>query len=137
MPEPSALEVVRRLTARKTSGETPSDALLGAQAACQSLHHELALWLGVDGSRALFASAMGRVRAAHPALGDIRHEALLSPNHPAIVKGVQNHGAAATATALQATLVVLIELLGRLIGDDMAARIVERSEKGSQDNGPS
>ncbi|MGI9078069.1 MAG: hypothetical protein ACR2G6_12195 [Gemmatimonadaceae bacterium] len=120
--------MVRRLTAIRIAGAAP-DALAGARAACQFLHHELSLWLGVDGSRALFNSAIGRARPDHPVLSDIQHEALLSPTHPAIARGVQIHGTGATVAALESTLVVLIQLLGRLIGDDMATRIVENSEK--------
>jgi hypothetical protein len=37
------------------------------------------------------------------------------------------HGDAATAQALESMLVHLVELLGRLIGDDMATRLIERS----------
>lgn len=37
------------------------------------------------------------------------------------------HGDAATAEALESVLVHLIELLGRLIGDEMAAKLIERS----------
>ena len=37
------------------------------------------------------------------------------------------HGDAATAEALEAMLVHLVELLGRLIGDDMATKLIERS----------
>jgi hypothetical protein len=37
------------------------------------------------------------------------------------------HGDAATAEALESMLVRLVELLGRLIGDDMAMKLIERS----------
>jgi hypothetical protein len=37
------------------------------------------------------------------------------------------HGDAATAEALESMLVHLVELLGRLIGDDMATKLIERS----------
>jgi hypothetical protein len=37
------------------------------------------------------------------------------------------HGDAATAEAFESMLVHLVELLGRLIGDDMATKLIERS----------
>ena len=37
------------------------------------------------------------------------------------------NGDAATAEALESMLVHLIQLLGRLIGDDMATKLIERS----------
>ncbi len=129
MSEAFALGMVRRLTANTAAGETTQDTLAGARRACQFLHSELSIWLGADGSRALFTGAIGRARPHHPVLEDIQHDALISPTHPAMAQGLQTHGAAAIAAALEATLVMLIELLGRLIGDDLAARIVENSEK--------
>ncbi len=37
------------------------------------------------------------------------------------------HGDAGTAEALESVLVHLIQLLGRLIGDDMTTKLIERS----------
>jgi hypothetical protein len=37
------------------------------------------------------------------------------------------HGDAPTAEALESMLVRLVELLGRLIGEDMAMKLIERS----------
>jgi hypothetical protein len=42
------------------------------------------------------------------------------------------HGDAATAEALESMLVRLIELLGRLIGDDMAMKLIQRSLAASE-----
>jgi hypothetical protein len=42
------------------------------------------------------------------------------------------HGDAATAEALESMLVHLVELLGRLIGDDMATTLIERSVGASE-----
>ncbi|MBC7790242.1 MAG: hypothetical protein H7Z74_09885 [Anaerolineae bacterium] len=69
------------------------------------------------------------MRPDHPALGGVQHHALISPNHPAIAQIVEEHGSAATAAAIESMLIVLLELLGRLIGDDMAAKIAENSAK--------
>ena len=42
------------------------------------------------------------------------------------------YGDAASAEALESMLVHLIELLGRLIGDDMADKLIERSFEASK-----
>ena len=42
------------------------------------------------------------------------------------------HGDPATAEALESLLVRLVELLGRLIGDDMAMKLIERSLAASE-----
>lgn len=42
------------------------------------------------------------------------------------------HGDAATGKALESLLVTLIELLGRLIGDDMATKLIGRALAASE-----
>jgi hypothetical protein len=55
----------------------------------------------------------------------------LRPGADPYVEGVEesirSHGDAATADALEAVIVHVIELLGRLVGDSMAAKLIERS----------
>jgi hypothetical protein len=46
-------------------------------------------------------------------------------------------GDAATAEALESMLARLVELLGRLIGDDMAMRLIQRSLVSERDDTPS
>ena len=52
-----------------------------------------------------------------------------------VAESILAHGDAATAEALEWIIARLIELLGRLIGDDMAATLIERgllsSDRGS------
>ena len=45
---------------------------------------------------------------------------------------IMAHGDAATAEALESMLVHLVELLGRLIGDDMSTKLIERSVRLSE-----
>jgi hypothetical protein len=42
-----------------------------------------------------------------------------------------------TAEALESMLIRLVELLGRLIGDDMAIKLIERSLVSDRDDTPS
>ena len=55
----------------------------------------------------------------------------LSAGHEGILDGVPEtimaNGDAPTKEALESMLVRLLELLGRLIGDDMAMKLIERS----------
>lgn len=44
-----------------------------------------------------------------------------------VAEATMAHGDAAAAAALEAMLAFLIELLARLIGDDMAMKLIERS----------
>jgi hypothetical protein len=47
------------------------------------------------------------------------------------------NGDAATAEALESMLARLVELLGRLIGDDMAMKLIERSLVSDHDDASS
>jgi len=55
----------------------------------------------------------------------------LSPHHDPYITGieesVEEYGNDATADAIESMLVGMIELLGRLIGVDMATSLIERS----------
>jgi hypothetical protein len=60
-------------------------------------------------------------------LGQIQLRARTEPYIEGVAEGIMAHGDAATAEALESMLVRLAELLGRLIGDDMAMKLIERS----------
>jgi hypothetical protein len=63
-------------------------------------------------------------------------EIQLRPGSQPYIDGVPEtimaHGDVATAEALESMLVRLVELLGRLIGDDMAAKLIARSMGASE-----
>lgn len=125
---PSAQELTRRLLAREAAGrEPPDDAATAAGLACERTYRELARWLGPAGCRALFVRALSRSRSEHPALAEIRVGDRSEPALDGVAQSIQLHGASAVALGLEALLVALLELLGRLIGDDMAARLVGES----------
>jgi len=44
---------------------------------------------------------------------------------------IEQNGAGETDEALESMLVILIEVLGRLIGDEMASNLIERGLPGS------
>jgi hypothetical protein len=87
----------------------------------------LSRWFGVDGTNALFARALVRAQADYPALANVRHSHQSAVCLERLAESVRIHGAAATADGVAAILTALIELLGRLIGQDIAIRIVEQS----------
>ena len=57
----------------------------------------------------------------------IQLRARSQPYIDGVPETIMAHGEAATAEALESMLVHVVELLGRLIGDDMAAKLIERS----------
>lgn len=105
-------------------GDTPARA---AAEACDALYRELSRWVGHDGCHALFARALAETRPLYPALEKIQ----LRPRSELYVEGLADsimaRGDPETAEALESMLVRLVELLGRLIGEDMAGKLINRT----------
>lgn len=95
--------------------------------ACDQFYRELARWVGSDGCHALFARALADARSSNPALTQIQLHQRSDPYVQGIGDSVAAHGEPATITALESMLAVLVDLLRRLIGNDMAAKLIERS----------
>jgi hypothetical protein len=125
---PAAQEIARRLIdshrSERAEGHTAARA---AAAACDQLYRELSRWVGPDGCHALFTRALAQARTEYPALGQIQLHARSEPYIDGVAETIMAHGDPATAEALESMLVRLVELLGRLIGDDMAMKLIERS----------
>jgi hypothetical protein len=121
-----AREIVRRLIdsqgSERTEGATSARAAAG-----DHLYRELSRWVGPDGCHALFTRALAEERKEFAPLGQIQLRAGLEPYIGGVAETVAAYGDAATAKALESMLIHLVELLGRLIGDDMATKLIERS----------
>jgi len=130
-PSPSqtpAGQIARRLIRARQSESTGGDtAARTAAAACGSLYRELSRWVGPDGCHALFTRALAETRTEYPALAQIQLRARSEPYIDGVAETIMAHGDPATAEALESMLVRLVELLGRLIGDDMAMKLIARS----------
>ena len=96
-------------------------------AACDQLYRELSRWVGADGCHALFARAVAQTRTEYPLLEQIHLHARAEPYLEGGAETIMAHGDPATAEALESMLVRLVELLGRLIGDDMAIKLIGRT----------
>lgn len=120
-------QIVRRLIDGSVPGRAGGDTAARAAAACDDLYRNLSRWIGPDGCHALFKRALAETRAAHPALEQIRLRAHSDPYMEGVAEALAEHGDAATADAFESLLFSLVELLGRLIGDDMASKLIERS----------
>ena len=135
--QPPARQIAHRLInsrrSERAGGDTDARA---AAAACDHLYRELSRWVGPDGCHALFTRALAQARTEYPALGQIQLRARSEPYIDGVAETIMAHGDAATAEALESMLVRLVELLGRLIGDDMAMKLIERSLAASERGDP-
>ena len=126
--QPPARQIARRLIESRRPERTGDDkAARAAAAACNHLYWELSRWVGPDGCHALFARALAQTASEYPDLEQIQLRARSEPYIDGIAESIMARGDPATAEALESMLVRLVELLGRLIGDDMAMKLMERS----------
>jgi hypothetical protein len=64
----------------------------------------------------------------NPTLEKIHLRARSDPYLDGVAEGIMAHGDASIAQALESMLVRVVEILGRLIGEDMALMLIERSQ---------
>jgi hypothetical protein len=122
----AARALARRLIARAAEvNHGAVSAPVAIQAACERTYRELSRWVGPAGSHALLTRSLAEAQLQHSFLKDIRVGELSRPGMEGVTEIIAAHGDSAVSKALEAVLQTLLELLGRLIGDDMAARLVE------------
>jgi len=135
--DPLARQITRRLIeSHRSEGAEGYTHARAAASACDQLYRELSRWVGPDGCHALFTRARAQARTEYPVLGQIQLRARSDPYLDGVAETIMAHGDHATAVGLEAMLVNLIELLGRLIGDDMATKLIERSVAASERGEP-
>lgn len=122
------LQIARQILARDLtpdSARSPDAVGAGLQRTLTRLSDSLRDALGDDGCSALLARALARTEQQHPALNSVRRLNDDSIYLDGVVQSVETHGAASVAAAVEALLAALVEILGRLIGEDMTIRIMD------------
>ncbi len=125
---PSSLQIARRLLAREAAqvSEGGREMVVAAlQRTCLRVSDNLRESIGEDGCTALLERALARTEASHPALKDIRRWNDVSLHLDGVLTSVEAHGVVAVTAAIEALLAALVEILGRLIGEDMAIRLID------------
>ncbi|MDQ6770601.1 MAG: hypothetical protein M3Z54_11520 [Gemmatimonadota bacterium] len=124
----SARQIAHRLINVRGFEQAGSRTLAHAAVdACNQLHQDLSRWVGLDGCHALFTRALAQARSDYPLLEEIQLRPRSEPYVEGGTEAIDTYGAAQTAEAIESMLAGLIELLGRLIGDDMAMKLIEES----------
>jgi hypothetical protein len=137
---PPARQIARSLIGGRSSQRAGGDTTArAAAAACDHLYRELSRWVGPDGCHALFMRALAATQPEYPAVRQIQLHARSDPYVDGVAEAIMAHGDPATAEAIEWMLVRLVELLGRLIGEDIAMKVIERglaaSERGEAVSG--
>jgi hypothetical protein len=121
----SATEAARRLWVRYAGDEATAAGLAtDSERLFSELGTRVARWVGAEGFRVLSGRALRQAQAARPALGDLPD---CGRDVGAVVSAVRTHGAPKVAVGMITVIATLIELLGRIIGEEMAVRLVEQT----------
>jgi len=126
---PTPRELARYLIDPEAGEDGPDSVTqLATLATFERVYRDLSRWVGPEGCHALFARALAEARVVHPILGGVQLQARSQPYLQGTAEIVDIHGGQAIAEALEAMLVAMIELLSRLIGADMAATLILKSQ---------
>ncbi len=125
----SAGEVVARLLGRESEATSTQNAALAAADALQRISTNLSRFIGNDGCYALFTRARAQAEAAHPSLANIRIMPQPNLSLHGVSESIEASGAAPVAAGLESTLIGVVELLVRLIGEELAMKLVDQSVK--------
>lgn len=117
--------VARRLWASATPDDTPPEELAAAvDRICSHLRTGLGRWIGAEGYHSLLDQSLGRVRSTHAVLRSI---GCMGNEQTAILAAIQRHGSGVVMAAMVDLVAMLVELLGQIIGEEMAVRLVEQA----------
>lgn len=95
------------------------------QLTCSRVCDNLRELMGVDGCSALLDRAIARTEDRHPVWREIRRRDRDGVHLDGIATSVDLHGIAAVSAAVSALLAALFDVLARLIGEDLALRLME------------
>ena len=121
-------EIARRILARDahTVGNgTPEAAAPALQQACTRVTDVLRESMGDAGCAALLARAFARTEEAHPPLKDLRRPGDDGVRLDGIGASADVHGIEDVTAAIEALITAVIELLTRLIGEDMTIQLFD------------
>ncbi len=90
------------------------------------LADELTRWFGLFGYHALLSRALAEAKRSHQALDDIRIRSATDPCLERLPESVERYGTDAVTEGIIAMLMALIDLLSRLIGEDMALKLLDQ-----------
>jgi len=102
----------------------PDNMAAAVEQGCARLRAGLSRWVGSEGYRALLDRALEDVRAGHPAIAGLECGA---GDLQGVAAAVGVHGSAEVREGIIALVALLIDLLGRLIGEGMAMGLVEQA----------
>ena len=126
----NSLDIARRLLAREapsSNGGDPRAAAAALERACSRVSDRLRDSMGEEGHDALMARALAHTQASHPVLKAIHRRSANGIALDGIVASVESNGVTVVTGSIEALLAAVLDILGRLIGEDMAVRIIDQN----------
>ncbi len=124
----TAMRLLRSEGARESS---PSGIVTAAgDRVLQKMQHALIRWFGPQGCRALLVRAIERTRARHPALDAVRvlepgsDRDVFAPDAFLVLASLPSEAA---MSACASVIAEIVTLLGQLVGEDVARRLVDQA----------
>ena len=108
------------------SAKEPDAAGVAIQGLCYRVSENLRRSLGDDGRDALMERAFARTQAQHPVLSKIGRIGKTGVSLDDVVAGVNAHGVEAVTAAVESLLAMLADILGDLVGADMATNLIDQ-----------
>ncbi|MCA1674547.1 MAG: hypothetical protein LC799_20945 [Actinobacteria bacterium] len=124
-----ATEAARQFWAHDgLDADAPEEIAAAAEQGCFRLRAVLTRWIGFEGYRALVDRALAQAQAEHPAVAGLQCQ---GGDVEGMAAAVGVHSAAEVREGILALVARLVDLLSRLIGEEMAVRLVEQAWAGS------
>ena len=128
MPPSSARALAGEMFGSELDGaRTAAGAAAAAERVFQRLSENLVRWVGAEGSQALFARARALAQTRSEALRVIPPPARSALFLDALAANSEPHDAAPVIEGAMTILTALIELLARLVGEDLALKLLTES----------
>ncbi len=102
----------------------PEEVIAAAERICVQLQAGLVRWVGTDGYRVLMHRVLELTRAEHPALSRLSCN---GSDEQEIAAAVRAHGPAEVTAGMTALVATLMDLLGRIVGEEMAVELVNQA----------
>lgn len=121
----SARDLANRLLARETAGAVdPAAVATAMQRLCANISTSLRRSVGDDGYNALLARALRSTETDHPVLTRMRRVDGAGIYLDGVLASVDTHGVPTVAAALESLIAAVADILGSLIGADMALNLL-------------
>ena len=136
MPPSSARTLAGEILAGELDGaRSAAETAAAAERVFQRLSENLVRWVGADGSQALFARARSLAQTRSDALRVIPPPARSALFLDALAANSEPHDAAPVIEGAMTILTALIELLTRLVGQDLALKLLTETNSTSPSSG--